>query len=395
MQPGSVPLVRVPAGSVPALKDAASPQEALVAVMAGKGTWEDVDGVAEQPWGRSILPLREHITFACRMEQTRESPDRSTYGPFEGMLEDPRLVAEVAERFGPDYRWSVTRFNDYLTCPFRFAAAHVLGLERRAEPEEGLESAGRGRIYHDILSQAGQGWILAQRPLATDHEKAILEALHHAIDEVLAHAPARYGFAPGAFWGWEQADVRRRLVQAIRRAVREGGEWAAFRPVEVEKGFGIGADSENGPLCLETPAGPVLVVGRVDRVDLHQSGRLALLDYKSSSKVRALRDTLEGRDVQLSLYVLAVEQVIRPGTRVERAAFFHLGSGKYSPPLTDRERDRALAVLMDRITEVVTSVRGGAFPVRPIRACPRSCPFATICRVQRAQPAPGSTPRSG
>lgn len=379
--PESVPIVRVRAGSVPVLEDAASPQEALVAVMAGKGDWEDRTTAAEQQWGPPLRSLREHVTRACHVERTREGAGDPSPGPFGGMLEDPVLVAEVARRFGPDYHWSVTRFNDYLTCPFRFAAAHVLGLEQRAEPEEGLESAGRGRIYHDILALAGQAWIQAHTLFATDHEQAILDALHLAIDQVLAHAPAHYGFDPGAFWGWEQADVRRRLVQAIRRAVREGGEWAAFRPVEVERGFGIQAGS--APLCLKTPAGPVLVVGRVDRVDVRESGTLALLDYKSSSKVRSLRDTLEGRDVQLSLYLLAVEQVVRPGEHVERAAFFHLGSGKYSPPLTDRERSRALEVLMERLTEVVTSVREGVFPVRPSRACPRSCPFATICRVQR------------
>ncbi len=96
-----------------------------------------------------------------------------------------------------------------------------------------------------------------------------------------------------------------------------------------------------------------------------------------------MRETLEGRDVQLPIYVHAVEQVlpIGQGQQVERAAFVQTGSGKRSTPLTSAERQQASDVLHQRVAEVVASVRGGLFTVRPRDGCPDHCVFIAICRV--------------
>lgn len=376
VQRASIPLQRIGAGSVPTMHDAASPQEMLVALVKTaydrQGAWPTATDM-----DHDTKRLLEHVVRACAIEQDREGT--SAYGPFEGMLHDEALIAEVKNHFGSEHRWSITQFNDYRTCPFRFAASHILRLKQRGEPEEGIESVGRGRIYHAILAKAGETWKDAQYPFSAQHEQPIIQALNDAANEILVAAPVRYGFRPGAFWHWEQADIRRRLVQAVRRVLYEGGDWTAFHVVEVEKTFGMG--STTIPLDIPTPDGMVQVIGRVDRIDERDNGALALIDYKSTSTVRPLKETLNGQDVQMPIYLMAVEHIIKPGQQVERAGFFHLGSGKYSSPLTDDTRDQAHDAMIESVTETVRGVQSGVFVVRPRDRCPTGCMYASICRL--------------
>lgn len=380
-QPDSVPTIRVMAGSVPDIDQAASDQELLIAVMQQSGDTVSLPSDSQGEQGQAHLLLLQHVHRACAVERQREST--AAYGAFEGVLDDPALIAELAQRFGPAHRWSITQLNTYITCPFRFAAAHILNLTQRAEPEDGLEQVGRGRLYHAILAEAGKQWMQAAHVHSSDYEAAILDALYTAADQVLADAPARYGFAPDAFWDWDQADVRRRLSRALRRALRAGDEWSALRTAGVEQSFGLRAGAP--PLQLTTTVGTILVVGRIDRIDQHPDGSLALIDYKSSSTPRSLQETLSGRDVQLAIYLLATEQLLAPGQQVERAAFFHLGSGKRSTPLTARDRETAVNAMIARVAEVVAGVRAGQFPVRPRDNCPRGCAFKDICRLNLAK----------
>jgi ATP-dependent helicase/nuclease subunit B len=363
----SVPARQVRAGSSPDLAEAASEQEVLIALAQSP----NLQLVGRFP---SLVP---HITRAIAIEQAREGT--TAYGRYEGLIDEETVLAALAEQLGPAHRWSITQINDYTTCPFRFAAAHLLRLVPVAEPEEGLEQVGRGRLYHAILAQAGKAWASSDLDFSASNEAPLLAALDSAAATVLEEAPTRYGFTPGPLWAWEQDHTRRRLAQAIRRALHEGGERERFRPVASEVGFGL--QRGVGPLRIETSAGPALIAGRIDRIDQDEHGRLALIDYKSNSSPRRLDDTVSGRDVQLTVYTLAVEQQLAPTQSVERASFLHLGNGKRSAALTTNERVAAVTALQERLATAMVGARSGQFPVRPSAECPPSCAYQHICRL--------------
>ncbi len=383
VQSASAPESHIRAGSLPTSEQAVSPQEHLVAFMIEQYQQKNASRAlsARASVSPALLPLLPHVERTRAAELAREQI--GPYGPFEGMLHDSELCARLAAYFGPQHRWSITQLNDYITCPFRFAAAHLLHLEQRNEPEEGLDRSRRGQLYHAILSEAGKLWRQQQLAHTDDQQAAILGALHTAADQVLAAAPERYGIAANAFWDWDRADIRRRLERALRRVLRDGADWADFRPAMVEQSFGMQRGAE--PLKLTTPAGDVLVSGRIDRLDQRADGALALIDYKSSNTPRSITLTTSGRDVQLAIYLLAAEQLLAPGKRVERAAFLHLGSGKHSPPLTDKNRQEAIDAMTVRVSEAVSGARSGHFPVRPRDDCPTACSFKDICRLNLAK----------
>ena len=399
-----VEVITVPAGAAPAWEQAASPQERALALAdllarplrVAKPEIEsrkqpDAGSAAVQPAAPPLpaelttlsaqlaaeYPVWGHIVRARAIEAWREG--LGPYGPFEGVIDDPQLAAAVAQRLGPQHQWSITEFNDYLTCPFRFAAAHVLGLQPRRDPEDMLDSARRGQLYHAILARAGERWRAAQLALTPENEMAVLEVLDRAAQEVLDTAPERFGFAPSAFWNWERAEMCRRLRAALRGFIRDdpAGSWAAFMPAGVEQRFG--GRGSNPPLRIETPGGAVLIQGRVDRVDQRSDGALAVVDYKSGG-ARAARDALEGRDLQLPIYILAVERVLAAGQPVAQAAFFHVGSGRRSGELKGEQLRQALAVAQERIAETLAAVHRADFRVRPRDTCPDYCEFEAICR---------------
>lgn len=372
--PQSVPTREIRAGSPPDLEDAVSLQEQLIAAMEHHAS--DFQSSALNPQSSA---LAAHVAHACAVERTRESPDPC--GPYEGLLDDPRVSAALAAHFGPQHRWSVTQVNDYTTCPFRFLAAHVLHLESRSDPEEGLAQVGRGRLYHAILARAGERWARRQIPAAAEHEAVILEDLAAAAAEVLDAAPTTYGFVPGPFWAWEQEEVQRLLARALHRTLRDPGDWDGFRPAGVEQSFGMGAGAP--ALRVSTDAGEALIIGRIDRIDQDAAGNLALIDYKSGGSPRPLDETLNGRDIQLTIYILATEQLLAPNQQVTRAAFFHLGSGRRSRALTNDERPQAEAALRERLGAALEGTRGGRFVVQPSGDCPPTCAYAVICRLNK------------
>ncbi len=362
------------AGSPPDPTEAASPQEALIAHVA-RGS-----DLAQAPPGAPV-GLTDHVRRAIAVERQRAS--LAPHGPYEGLVQHPAALAALQQRFGPGYRWSATQINDYTLCPYRFAAAHVLQLAPRDDPEEGLARAGRGRIYHAILARAGAHWARSGQPFDAANEAQILAALSAAASEVLDAAPQTYGFEPGPFWNWERQEAQAALERTVRRWLREASDGESFRPAGVEAGFGTGRGLP--PLRLETPAGTVLVAGRIDRIDQDDQGRLALIDYKSGSDPGSLDRILKGQDVQLTLYVLAAERLAAPGQEVTRAAFLMIGSGRRSRPLTPAERPEAEAALRERLSAAVTGSRAGMFPVKPTDECPAACAFAAICRVNRTK----------
>ncbi|HEU4321903.1 MAG TPA: PD-(D/E)XK nuclease family protein [Roseiflexaceae bacterium] len=374
-----VPVRRIAAGSLPEPAEAASPDEyAQSLVGAGAEEESEADDTPDDPAGQGGpgLPAAwPHILRALAVERQRLAP--GPFGPHEGLIGDPDLAALVAAHFGPRHQWSITQLNDYITCPFRFAAAHGLRLRSRHDPEDELDSARRGQLFHAILARAGESWRAAGLRLGAEQADQALALLDSATTEVLDEAPREQGFAPSPFWAWERDEVRRRLQAALRGFLRIAG---GAQPVGFELDFGGG--SGRPPLRVATPAGPTLIQGRVDRIDRRDDGTLAVVDYKSGGSPRPLGDSLEGYDVQLAIYALAAAQADPTGDNqpVTRAAFLHVGSGRASPALEGQQLQTAQAAARARIAEVTTAVRQADFRVAPRDTCPDYCEFVAICR---------------
>jgi ATP-dependent helicase/nuclease subunit B len=370
---------RVQAGKIPSFAEAVGLSEQLIALAD-----DDQDPRAASAAAQRLDPnLWQHVQAASAVEQMREYDQG--FSSFEGVIDENDLIKQLAGKFGPNYTWSASQLNDYITCPYIFFGRHILKIQVPNEPEISLQeresAALSGLIEHAILAETVRRWRDQQLRLEPANEDELIALFHASADQVLGNAPASFRFEPDRFWQWDSATLKQRLERALRRSINEASAWSDFLPAAVEQAFG--AEGVR-PLELDTSAGRVKIKGRIDRVDQNPAdGSIAIIDYKKGSGLRPLKDTSEGYDLQLPIYFMAAEQVLPlgKGQRVAQAAFFQLGSGKFSPPLTADQWLGVEAVVLERIADVLQHVREGDFRVQPRRDCPSYCKLSAICRV--------------
>ena len=212
---------------------------------------------------------------------------------------------------------SVTAFRDYLRCPFRFYLARVLGMEAVDPEKTEWDAPDFGDLCHLALEAMGREPGLRD---CTD-AKTLREFLLAGLERTVRF---RYGAELALPLVVQLEAARQRLAKAAEVQARERAEgWVIER---VEWRF---------PKEPAYELGGLLVRGKIDRIDRHEStGARRVLDYKTSDSPVAPRDahcrrpgrippgevipefarfTADGReqvwiDLQLPLYLWALEQ---------------------------------------------------------------------------------------
>lgn len=197
----------------------------------------------------------------------------------------PRSLAE------PVTSMRVTEFRDYLACPYRYYLKHRLGLGGLSDAGEELDGAAFGSLAHDVLMEFGRS------PARESRDAQQIEGLlNGSLDRLVLR---RYGEEPLAAVRVQVEQLRCRLAAFAR--------WQADR---VESGWQIErveAGPPQGQAALEVDGRPMVLRGRVDRVDFNPStGERIILDYKSSDTARPPEKTHrqgdDWIDLQLPLY---------------------------------------------------------------------------------------------
>jgi ATP-dependent helicase/nuclease subunit B len=318
---------------------------------------------------------------------------------YNGCLKD--LVETGVLQVKMPERWSASKLNDYGQCPFKYWMTHVLKAEPLEEPESSLPRRILGELYHKALelfyrrlNQEGLKLGVADEDICRDHLTA-------SIAEALLWLESRKDVKQGEFWQYERQEIEFRLRRFIhrewQRAIRDK---EGFRPYLLEAGFGLSEQSSAPPLVIEHKGRNILIRGRVDRIDIADSQdgvvRARIVDYKSGSSAISKEDAVKGRNIQLPLYAMAVEQAILPGSDVVAAAYLSVSSGEPIGQLAlgsaekTKSRDGEPAPPMFQIVErqvkaTVDGIECGDFSVRPNGgAVCKKCPHSSVCRVSES-----------
>jgi len=388
------PAVRVRLGSSASLDQAASSAEFCIAAVEALQE-NDRRGLAahnslvSRPAWHSALRGRE-------LELRRQSP--RMFGPFDGVLVSPDILRILKEEYDQRYFWSAAALSEYGTCPFKFFAHRLLRLEEPKEPEVGLDALQLGSIYHTILERIYT--VLIDKGITVDFDRLdeVLEIASHVGAEILESAPRNQGFRPTALWELEKEEILGNVSRLIAAEAKYNAkEGMRFIPIMAEAPFG----REDMPqLFVGGPAGRVIISGYIDRVDRSSQG-LRVLDYKTG-RAPPRKEIEEGRDLQLPIYVLAVENALLPEEEVVAAFYYSISGAKRSTLLSSTKKgepnpewQEMLDTSRKHIHAYVERVRAGLFPVLPSGDCPSYCDFADICRrkltSERKRPPWGST----
>ncbi len=330
------------------------------------------------------------------------------YNPYDGSFRDPAVIGDVARLFGPERVFSPTALEDYVACPFRFFLRHVLRLEPIEDPKEEIEVTRRGQAFHRALARLHRGLKEQgiQRPDAAVREQ-VLREIDTAVQEDVSRAPS-----PAAKELW-RIEGRRLL----RVAGRYGDQWDRFLGPWLEKGvqptphffevdFGLPAPDgtlPHGPLVIRSEEIEVRISGRIDRVDVAEmAGGVGfwIIDYKTGRAGHYTSpDLAEFRRLQLTLYALAVQDVLLAGQEARPlglAYWLVTDTGpKVALPasrnpliwLDEGKHWREVRAQLEAwVTRLAANIRRGNFPLAPrSEHCTDVCPFGQVCRIAQAR----------
>lgn len=213
---------------------------------------------------------------------------------------------------------SVTDIDTLVADPFAFHCRRILKLRPLDPLDQDPTAAMRGNIIHAVL----EAWVKA----GADNEDQLMRIADERLAIEAAHFPL----------------LRALWIPRARRAIA----WAGARILERQAaGWTHMAAEAEGRLTL---ANGIVLNGRADRVDRHEDGRLAVIDYKTGTPPSAAR-VLAGEANQLGLVMalaagghLATSGHPMPAGTPGELAYWQLtggrSEGKVKNPLVTRGR---------------------------------------------------------
>ena len=326
---------------------------------------------------------------------------------FDGRITDPKLLAELAARYPGQMIFSASQLERYAQCPWRFFASYVLGLTEPMTGPRHLDAPRRGQLCHDILFELFMGLAEAHgRPLrlAEIDEEVLESELTAVVARVTRRHEQRHSPPYPVLWRI-QID---RLARQIRRYVlqwRSDGRWQAGA-MHFELAFGMephdddelmDADSSPDAVIIETPAGPIRLRGRIDRID-HVDTDLAegllVVDYKTGS-LPARKNIDAGVAVQIPLYAIAAEQLLgehciggiyqQVGDKLTIRSCAEIKTWKQSLAADGHYAETKTATI-DAVGRYVSAMATGRFDDLPAGGkCPHGCAFRETCHFSPAR----------
>ena len=289
----------------------------------GAFVWEhsEVERLEEPAVPSTMLPTLPLVVHNIRVEKSRTvTHDERKY---EGCLHPNSLTPSSRHALEKRREWtySVSQLETYGECPFRYFSNRVLDLNLTEEQETGLTNLEKGSLAHRILfdfydcrrntpplSECGEA----------DFDEAVADlrriARKHLDEE---EAKRQLNRAEKLFWDIEAERLiggygRTGALPAFLETERKRNLEVQPRYFEVEFGPSVRSEPADPYLGSAEPitVGEVSLSGRIDRIELGD-GMFVIGDYKTGSTTPKLNDILEGRSLQLPLYVAVVEQLLR------------------------------------------------------------------------------------
>lgn len=228
------------------------------------------------------------------------------------------LSAETAEKlYAPSkkIRASVTKFESFNECPFKFFAEHGLNLQERVEYK--VQSPDIGNILHAVMSNFGRQLKQENRQWSSINAVELDRRVDKILDELTPRLHNKILYSTKTL-EHRRERIKTVAVESLNRLI-ELDKVSEFHPQIFESGFSE-ADSKCkiGDVELD-------LVGRIDRIDLSGDGKYFLIiDYKTGKASISLQKILVGVSLQLVIYLNAAKNLAEVSGRDAGAMLYCL-----------------------------------------------------------------------
>ena len=260
----------------------------------------------------NMRPLIDHV---IAVEKSREATHEHLV--YEGVLTAAPLSAESRERLERRQRrtYSVTELETYAKCPFQYFADKVLDLGSKDEEDvEGLSSREKGDLVHEVLVRFYDN--RRKQSAISQCDDAGFEAAKQQLADVIDKVITSNTASEDLFRTVDKALLKVTLNQWLA-VEREYDVVTTPRYFEVSVGRREGVTDSVLSRAESISIDGVRLNAKIDRIDIGD-GVFNVIDYKSGSLTPGINDILEGRALQLPIYLEIAKQLL--GTGYEAAA---------------------------------------------------------------------------
>lgn len=345
-----------------------------------------------------------------RIEQTNPG-DTIITSEFAGVFSsnEERKIPGLIKFF--NNRVSVTAFESYAKCPFKFYTEKVLKYKVIDTPSDEIENYEIGNFMHSVLESFFKSDLLKDKSISQLNDLEFNSAVNLLFDIAYKKLPDFNFFDensmiesldPVIFWDFEK-------IFGVN-GNREDSVLFNFLLYEKNKGsnFVPHAFETQGLLEIqlndESP-GKVLLHGKIDRIDINrENNTFKIYDYKLTGKKITKEDQIEGTHLQLPLYMLIAKENILTDSSYE-ASFPCIYSLKFKENelkevdvvfLNEKKLDESkinnnwIEHAKKRVEKFTESISEGIFHIskiknRETRAC-QFCNLTPVCRINEASP---------
>lgn len=266
---------------------------------------------------------RERASFALHTKTPVEELKRyfEAHSEYSALLsrreEVSPLSEDTANRLYPrDLHISASRAEKYHQCRYAYFFHYGLKIFPRRNAE--LDPAQRGTIVHEALET-----IISQGLDCSD------EQLHHRVQAFGQEQLKKfYGEEDPPQTMLSYFDALMQKIERLLTLFRKEFAASEFVPYAFEQKVGVGTE---GVPSIKIPLenGTLSMIGIVDRVDLYEKNGtkyLRVVDYKTGKKTFSFDKVKNGIDIQMLMYLYALQQNLFPGETCIPAGVQYIGS---------------------------------------------------------------------
>ena len=217
-----------------------------------------------------------------------------------------RISGETAaEVTGSTIRFSSSRFEKYVECPFNYYCTYVLGL--REKKQANFRVSQMGTFVHFILEQLLKFAITLDENGERPDDETLIKRTEETVAEYIEKiCPTEYRHSRRLNHLYTR--LKRLSLLMVRNIVEEFSQ-SDFEPAFFELNTN-GKDGNPTPMEFVLEDGcRVSFAGIIDRVDLLKKDDevyIRIVDYKTGTKVFSTKDVDRGINIQMLLYLFTL-----------------------------------------------------------------------------------------
>ncbi|RKU17760.1 hypothetical protein C6500_14215 [Candidatus Poribacteria bacterium] len=264
-----------------------------------------------------IAEMRPLINHVVNVEKSRE--ETHEHLAYEGMLMEGKLAVKSRERLKSrrERIYSVTELETYAKCPFQYFVDNVLRfIIQEDETEDELSGLEKGSLLHEVLFEFYNNRRNQSHPLTgqcdeetfKDAETQLNELLNRKAKEQRNSRKEKLISENNLFW---ETDIDK-LKVALRKWLKaECTNGLPTMPRYFEVNFGQSGEPSDSELSCDKPIRicDVYMKGKIDRIDIGIDS-FNIIDYKTGSSTIRMREILEGRSLQLPVYLQIAAELL-------------------------------------------------------------------------------------